>query len=58
MWHNKKSRQTFDRRFGDRCFCYFLLGSGRHAKQTKPPNGLVALLILGQCTKKPVVSSH
>src|SRR5438874_7145589 len=38
--------------------CFFLLGSGRHTKRTKPPIGLVALLILNQYLQELTVSSH
>src|SRR6266571_4191634 len=38
--------------------CFFLLGSGRHAKRTKPPIGLVDLLTLYQYLQELMVSSH
>src|SRR2546421_9615782 len=38
--------------------CFFLLGSGRHAKRTKPPIGLVDLLILNQYLQELMISSH
>src|SRR5438105_10016723 len=38
--------------------CFFLLGSGRHTKRTKPPIGLVELLIRNEYLQAPMVSSH
>src|SRR5712691_1145397 len=38
--------------------CFFLLGSGRHAKRTKPPIGLVGLLILNQYLQELKALSH
>ena len=47
MERNKKVAKPSMRGLATGNVHFFLLGSGRHAKRTKPPNGLVNLLILG-----------